>query len=111
MNFAVTIDLARVPAKLAAISSSANIIAKGRRCDYMVRNGQSIAANAACKTLRILVQFFESKTHSISPNMLAPLYALSTLAIYIVTYPDSRISKMDPHVSGNCPGLRYHPLS
>ncbi|OLN86264.1 putative transcriptional regulatory protein C530.05-like protein 8 [Colletotrichum chlorophyti] len=78
-----------------ALSAGANVIAKGKPWAYIVPNGQSIAANAARKTLRVVVEFFDSKTNAILPNLLAPLSALSTLAIHVVTHPDSRVSRMD----------------
>ncbi|KAF9876411.1 hypothetical protein CkaCkLH20_06354 [Colletotrichum karsti] len=82
-----------------AISSGANIIAKGKPWDYIVRNGQSIAANAARKMLRLLVETLDSKSNSVYPSLLVALHALATLSVHIVTHPDSRISAMDFHDS------------
>ncbi|KAF6812648.1 fungal specific transcription factor domain-containing protein [Colletotrichum musicola] len=81
-----------------AISSGANIIAKGKPWDYIVRNGQSIAANAARKMLRIVVETVDSKSNSIFPSLLAALNALTALAVHIATHPDSRVSAMDFHL-------------
>lgn len=64
-----------------------------------MRNGQALAANAARKVLRIVVEAVDSKSNAILPNLLAPLHALTTLAVHVVTHPDSRISTMDLHVS------------
>ncbi|KZL75659.1 fungal specific transcription factor domain-containing protein [Colletotrichum incanum] len=80
-----------------AITTGANIIAKGKPWDYMMRNGQSLAANSARKVLRIVVEAVDSKSNAILPNLLAPLHALSTLAVHVITHPDSRISTMDLH--------------
>ncbi|KAL0941671.1 fungal specific transcription factor domain-containing protein [Colletotrichum truncatum] len=82
-----------------AIYSGANIIAKGKPWDYIVRNGQSIAANAARKILRILVETLDSQSNAVFPSLLAALNAFVTLAVHIVTHPESRISTMDFHVS------------
>ncbi|KAL2880091.1 hypothetical protein SGCOL_004475 [Colletotrichum sp. CLE4] len=80
-----------------AITSGADMIAKGKPWDYIMRNGQALAANAARKVLRIVVEAVDSKSNAILPNLLAPLHALSTLAVHVVTHPDSRISTMDLH--------------
>lgn len=82
-----------------AISLAANTIAKGKPWDYIVRNGQSIAVNAARKMLRLQVEVLDAKSNAIHPSLLVALHALATLAIHIVTHPDSRISAMDLHVS------------
>ncbi|KZL78258.1 fungal specific transcription factor domain-containing protein [Colletotrichum tofieldiae] len=81
-----------------AIATGANIIAKGKPWDFMMRNGQSLAANSARKVLRIVVEAVDSKANAILPNLLAPLHALSTLAVHVITHPDSRISTMDLHL-------------
>ncbi|GKT51933.1 uncharacterized protein ColSpa_12114 [Colletotrichum spaethianum] len=81
-----------------AITTGANIIAKGKPWDYIMRNGQSLAANSARKVLRIVVEAVDSKSNVIMPNLLAPLHALSTLAVHVITHPNSRISTMDLHV-------------
>ncbi|KAI8284951.1 hypothetical protein K4K60_001539 [Colletotrichum sp. SAR11_57] len=81
-----------------AISSGANIIAKGKPWDYMVRNGPSIAANASRKMLRILVETLDSKSNSVYPSLLVALHALVTLSVHVATHPDSRISAMDFHL-------------
>ncbi|KAF6840951.1 fungal specific transcription factor domain-containing protein [Colletotrichum plurivorum] len=81
-----------------AISSGANIIAKGKPWDYIVRNGQSIAANAARKMLRIVVETLDSKSNAVFPSLLAALNALAALAVHVVTHPGSRISAMDFHL-------------
>ncbi|KAF4777176.1 fungal specific transcription factor domain-containing protein [Colletotrichum scovillei] len=81
-----------------AITSGANLIAKGKPWDYIMRNGQGLAANAARKVLRIVVEAVDSKSNAILPNLLAPLHALTTLAVHVVTHPDSRISTMDLHL-------------
>ncbi|GKT57569.1 fungal specific transcription factor domain-containing protein [Colletotrichum tofieldiae] len=86
-----------------AIATGANIIAKGKPWDFMMRNGQSLAANSARKVLRIVVEAVDSKANAILPNLLAPLHALSTLAVHVITHPDSRISTMDLHVSSPKP--------
>ncbi|KAK1962781.1 fungal-specific transcription factor domain-containing protein [Colletotrichum sublineola] len=78
-----------------AIAISADTTAKGKPWDYMLRNGQSLAANSARKVLRIVVEAVDCKSNAILPNLLAPLHALSTLAVHVVTHPDSRISTMD----------------
>ncbi|OHF02534.1 fungal specific transcription factor domain-containing protein [Colletotrichum orchidophilum] len=81
-----------------AITSGANIISKGKPWDYIMRNGQSLAANSARKVLRIVVEAVDSRSNVVLPNLLAPLHALSALAIHVVTHPDSRISTMDLHL-------------
>ncbi|KAK1992841.1 hypothetical protein LX36DRAFT_715051 [Colletotrichum falcatum] len=78
-----------------AIAVSVDITAKGKPWDYMLRNGQSIAANSARKVLRIVVETGDSRANIVLPNLLAPLHALSALAVHVVTHPDSRISAMD----------------
>ncbi|KAK1984500.1 fungal-specific transcription factor domain-containing protein [Colletotrichum cereale] len=78
-----------------AITTSADITAKGKPWDYMMRNGHSLAANSARKVLRIVVEAVDCKSNAILPNLLAPLHALSTLAVHVVTHPESRISAMD----------------
>lgn len=84
-----------------ATSAVADIIAKDKPWGSAVRNGQSIAANAARKILRILVETLDSYSISIFSSWLGMLHAFATLAIHIVTHPGSRISTMDFHVS--CP--------
>lgn len=64
-----------------------------------MRNGQSLAANAARKILRIVVEAVDSRSNTVVPNLLAPLHALCTLAIHVVTHAESRISTMDLQVS------------
>ncbi|KAK2041706.1 hypothetical protein LZ31DRAFT_633199 [Colletotrichum somersetense] len=78
-----------------AIAISADITAKGKPWDYMLRNGQSLAANSARKVLRVVVETVDCGSNTILPNLLVPLHALSTLAVHVVTHPDSRISTMD----------------
>ncbi|KAK2052606.1 fungal-specific transcription factor domain-containing protein [Colletotrichum caudatum] len=78
-----------------AITTSADITAKGKPWDYMLRNGHSLAANSARKVLRIVVETVDCGSNAILPNLLVPLHALSTLAVHVVTHPDSRISTMD----------------
>ncbi|EFQ30152.1 fungal specific transcription factor domain-containing protein [Colletotrichum graminicola] len=77
------------------ITISADILAKGKPWDYILRNGQSIAANSARKVLRIFVEAVDCRSNTILPNLLAPLHALSALAMHVVTHPGSRISTMD----------------
>ncbi|TDZ17041.1 putative transcriptional regulatory protein [Colletotrichum orbiculare MAFF 240422] len=78
-----------------AITNGANAIAKGKPWDYIVRNGPSIAANAARKMLRILVETLDSQSNAVLPSLLCVLEAFTALAVHIVTHPDSRISTMD----------------
>ncbi|TQN65911.1 Acetamidase regulatory protein [Colletotrichum shisoi] len=84
-----------------AITTGADIISKGRPWDYMMRNGQSLAANSARKMLRIVVEAVDSKSNTVLPSLLNPLHALSTLAMHVITHPDSRISTMDLHLIQN----------
>ncbi|WQF83650.1 hypothetical protein CDEST_08664 [Colletotrichum destructivum] len=84
-----------------AITTGADIISKGKPWDYMMRNGQSLAANSARKMLRIVVEAVDSKSNTVLPNLLNPLHALSTLAMHVITHPDSRISTMDLHNSSD----------
>lgn len=81
-----------------ALSTGANIIGRGKPWDHVVRNGQSIAANAARKILRILVETLDSHSTLIFSSWLGVLNAFATLAIHIITHPGSRISTMDFHV-------------
>lgn len=82
-----------------AMTTVADIIAKGKPWGSVVRNGQSIAANAARKILRILVETLDSQSTSIFSSWLGMLHAFATLTIHIITHPGSRISTMDFHVS------------
>ncbi|TKW51740.1 hypothetical protein CTA1_10602 [Colletotrichum tanaceti] len=50
--------------------------------DYMMRNAQSLAASAARKMLRIVVEAVDSKSNAVLPSLLAPLHAPSTLAMH-----------------------------
>ncbi|KAK1584961.1 fungal-specific transcription factor domain-containing protein [Colletotrichum navitas] len=84
------------------ITISADIIAKGKPWDYMLRNGQSIVANSARKVLRIFVEAVDCRSNTILPNLLAPLHALSALALHVVTHPGSRISTMDLQLIRTC---------
>ncbi|TIC95500.1 putative transcriptional regulatory protein [Colletotrichum higginsianum] len=84
-----------------AITTGADIISKGKPWDYMMRNGQSLAANSARKMLRIVVEAVDSKSNTVLPSLLNPLHALSTLAMHVITHPDSRISTMDLHLIQN----------
>lgn len=81
-----------------ALSTGANIIAKGKPWNHIVRNGQSIAANAARKILRILMETLDSQSMLIFSSWLGVLNAFATLAVHIITHPGSRISTMDFHV-------------
>lgn len=81
-----------------ALSTGANIIAKSKPWNHIVRNGQSIAANAARKILRILVETLDSQSTLIFSSWLGMLNAFATLAVHIITHPGSRISTMDFHV-------------
>lgn len=84
-----------------ALSTGANTIAKGKPWNHIVRNGQSIAANAARKILHILVETMDSQSTLIFSSWLGVLNAFATLAVHIIAHPGSRISTMDFHV--RCP--------
>ena len=84
-----------------ATASVADIIAKGKPWGHVVRNGQSIAANAARKILRILVETLDSQSTSIFSSWLGMLHAFAILVVHIITHPGSRVSTMDFHV--RCP--------
>lgn len=81
-----------------ALSTGANIIAKGKTWNHIVRNGQSIAANAARTILRTIVETMDSQSTLIFSSWLGVLNAFATLAVHTITHTGSRISTMDFHV-------------
>lgn len=78
-----------------AIRLSVDVIAKDEPWEYVVRNGQSLAANSARKILRLFLESSENQTYPVLPSLAGPLHAMGALAVFVVTRQNSRMASMD----------------
>ncbi|KAL3602984.1 hypothetical protein FPOAC2_07301 [Fusarium poae] len=78
-----------------AIHKAVEVIAKGTRWEYTIRNGQSMVANSARKIIHLLADSDDTLSHLFAPSYFPLLHALYVLAVHILKQPQSRISKID----------------
>ncbi|KAH6657042.1 hypothetical protein BKA67DRAFT_655336 [Truncatella angustata] len=78
-----------------AIQLAIDNVAVGKPWEYVIRKGPSIVANAARRTVQLLIEASESELKPLLPSLSAPLHALYVLSIIIITNPKSRMAKSD----------------
>ncbi|CAH0051271.1 unnamed protein product [Clonostachys solani] len=78
-----------------ALQSAVSVIAKDKPWYSVIRNGQSMVADAARKTLRLVIEGVDSDFNAALSSLTAPLNSLATLVVSIITRPRSHVAGMD----------------
>uniref|UniRef100_A0A0B7KBY8 Xylanolytic transcriptional activator regulatory domain-containing protein n=1 Tax=Bionectria ochroleuca TaxID=29856 RepID=A0A0B7KBY8_BIOOC len=78
-----------------ALQSAVGVIAKDKPWYSVIRNGQSMVADAARKTLRLVIEGVDSDFNAALSSLTAPLNSLATLVVLIVTRPRSHVAGTD----------------
>lgn len=88
-----------------ALRHAVDIIAVNQPWHSVIRNGRSVAANAARNSIKTLI---DAADRGISPTLATlsvPLQAVYVLSIHLITHPRSRLAGSDMSVSSVL--LRY----
>ncbi|KAH8662224.1 fungal-specific transcription factor domain-containing protein [Xylariales sp. PMI_506] len=78
-----------------AIQIAVDTIAKGAPWEHVIRNGPSIAANTARRTIQLLMEGADLNVKTLLPSVFSPLHALYVLSINIIRHPKSRLARSD----------------
>ncbi|KAK7228096.1 hypothetical protein V2G26_000266 [Clonostachys chloroleuca] len=78
-----------------ALQSAVGVIAKDKPWYSVIRNGQSMVADAARKTLRLVIEGVDSDFNAALSSLTAPLNSLATLVVSIITRPLSHVAGTD----------------
>lgn len=82
-----------------AIQLAIDIVARNTPWEHIIRNGTSVAVNAARRTVQLLMEAADVNARPLFPSLSAPLHALYVLAINIIKNPKSRMARSDLNVS------------
>lgn len=82
-----------------AIQIAIDNVAAGTPWEHIIRNGHTIALNAARRIIQLLIEASDSGMKPLLPTLAAPLHALYVLSINILRHPTSRMAKSDLNVS------------
>ncbi|CAH0023299.1 unnamed protein product [Clonostachys rhizophaga] len=78
-----------------ALQSAVGVIAKDKPWYSVIRNGQSMVADAARKTLRLVIEGVDSDFNAAFSSLTAPLNSLATLVVSIITRSRSHVAGTD----------------
>ncbi|VUC26354.1 unnamed protein product [Clonostachys rosea] len=78
-----------------ALQSAVGVIAKDKPWYSVIRNGQSMVADAARKTLRLIIEGADSDFNAALSSLTAPLNSMATLAVSVITRPRSHMAGTD----------------
>ncbi|CAG9981849.1 unnamed protein product [Clonostachys byssicola] len=78
-----------------ALQSAVSVIAKDKPWYSVIRNGQSMVADAARKTLRLVIEGVDSDFNAALSSLTAPLNSLATLVVSVITRPRSHMAGTD----------------
>ncbi|KAH8602377.1 fungal-specific transcription factor domain-containing protein [Bisporella sp. PMI_857] len=67
----------------------------GKPWDFLIRNGQTLAANSARSIIKLLIEGHDRGSAPVASTPAAPLQALYVLSVHLITHPTSRLSNTD----------------
>jgi hypothetical protein len=83
------------------VEKALQVLVKDKPWSHLVDKKNAVAANAARRTIRILIESADVDSPPTLGCMTNPLNALYVLIVQVVNYPESRMTPLDVAVSTN----------